>query len=147
MEHGYYADLDALHIRPLDKKDLEALRSWRNNEQISRFFRKINYITSIQQQQWFQRYLKEPNIYYWAITEGEKTIGSLSLYDVEKSTGEIGKFMIGDSMAHGKGYGYRAFIMVLKTGFELLHLQNINVTVHEKIFPLKGYMTILVFPL
>lgn len=137
VEHIYYAELDSLCIRPLARRDLEHLRNWRNDKQVSRFFRKIDYITSIQQQQWFHQYLREPNIFYWAIVEEDKEIGSLSLYDVEELSGEIGKFMIGDKMSRGKGYGYKSFIMTLKVGFEKLQLEKIRVTVHEKNIPAK----------
>lgn len=137
MEHSYYAELDTLYIRPLAEKDLEYLRSWRNDKQISRFFRKIDYITSVQQQHWYRHYLEQPNIYYWTILERKKAIGSLAIYDVKDTEGEIGKFMIGNPMSRGKGYGYKAFIMALKLGFQKLQLEEIRVTVHEMNIPAK----------
>lgn len=145
MEHYYSAELDTLRIRPLAVKDLELLRSWRNDPYISRYFRKIEYITSTQQRQWFKRYLEEAYIYYWTIEEESKPIGSLSLYDIRESEGVIGKFMIGDPTSHGKGYGYKAFIMALKVGFEQLQLENIKVTVHEKNIPAKRIYELIGF--
>lgn len=132
MKHGYYAELESISIRPLSETDLEYLRSWRNDEHISSYFQRMDYITATQQKQWFREYLKDPNVYYWAVVEGVKTIGSLSIYDVKGSVAEIGKFMIGDPMSHGKGYGYKSIIMALQIGFEYLKLKQIKITVHEK---------------
>ena len=132
MRHSYEARLDALFLRPLKQSDIELLRKWRNDQKISRFFRKIGFISAEQQLQWYQKYLINENDYYWAIVENYKTIGALSIYDISDTNAEIGRIMIGDINARGKGYGYKSLIMAMKIGFQRLGLQAFQLNVHEK---------------
>ena len=45
MKHQYSAIYDNVYIRPLDKSDIEKLREWRNNNEKTKYLRKIPYIT------------------------------------------------------------------------------------------------------
>lgn len=123
MQHTYGARLERLLIKPLEEEELELLRKWRNDNDISRYLRKIGFIDPKQQIEWFKRYLYQPDIYYWAIVEDEKVIGSLSIYNIQDQRAEIGKIMIGAPNARGKGYGYHSLIMAMKIGFDLLNLR------------------------
>ena len=49
MNHKYSASLDNVRLRPLKKEDIEKLRIWRNDPDISRFLSPIPYITEIMQ--------------------------------------------------------------------------------------------------
>lgn len=133
MEHSYGAKLNQLQLKPLGDEDLEFLRQWRNDKIISKYFRKIDYISVQQQTEWYQRYLSEEGIYYWSITKDGKVIGALSIYNYNlvMQSAEIGKIMIGDPIARGKGYGYQSLIMAMKIGIDFLKLKFFNLNVHE----------------
>lgn len=140
MDHSFGAKLNSLQLTPLRKCDLECLRQWRNDRNISRFFREIPNIDYHHQISWYQEYLLLPNCYYWAIIENKKTIGALSIYNIFNGNAEIGKIMIGDSLARGKSYGYYSMIMSMKIGFDYLKVQSYILNVHEKNIPaLKTY--------
>ena len=131
MEHEYGAHIEKLRIRPLYHEDIEALRVWRNNLEISKYFRKIPYITTERQNEWFLEYEQQVNCMYWVIELENNVIGSISLYNINDKKAEIGRFMIGDESARGKGYGYLAMLMTMEIGFEKLKLESIDLTVHE----------------
>lgn len=132
MEHKYGAQLNNLKLRPLIMDDLELLRQWRNDKTISKYLRKIDYITSQQQLLWYNESLIQPNSYYWTIAEKDKAIGALAIYNIEEKKAEIGRIMIGDVLSQGKGYGYQALIMAIKIGFQLLKLTSYRLTVHKR---------------
>lgn len=132
MEHTYGAHFKELRIRPVLLEDLELLRSWRNDASISRYLRKISYINTQQQLEWYQKSLSQHDSYSWSILDNNKVIGSLSIYDIFCDRADFGRFMIGDNFSHGKGYGYKALIMTMKIGFQLLNLKSYKLTVHEK---------------
>lgn len=111
MRHSYGARLNKLQIRPSLGTDIELLRQWRNDEFVSKYLRKISYISLKQQKEWYKTYLSQRNIYYWPIVEENRVIGALSIYNIDKKTAEIGKIMIGSSVDRGKGYGYQSFLM------------------------------------
>lgn len=145
MKHSFEARIDALSIQPLKQSDIELLRKWRNDEHIAKFFRKIGFISAQQQLQWYNKYLIEKE-YYWSIVENGKTIGALAIYNISDTDAEIGRIMIGDINARGKGYGYKALIMAMTIGFQQLNLKKFNLNVHEKnttalnIYKLAGFI-------
>ena len=59
MDHKYSASLDNVRLRPLKKEDIEKLRMWRNDPDISRFLSPIPYITENMQEKWFEKYLQQ----------------------------------------------------------------------------------------
>ncbi|MBQ9347804.1 MAG: GNAT family N-acetyltransferase [Oscillibacter sp.] len=142
MNHSYHAETENLRIRPLSRGDIEQLRVWRNNREETRFLRNIGYITEEAQARWFEAYLSRRDEVTFAIETyaSHKTphlIGSLALYgiDGERSVCEIGKIQIGDSNAHGKGYGRKALVMAAKIAFWELGMKKITACVHQENFP------------
>lgn len=135
MIHNYSAKLDNITIRPLEEKDIELLRIWRNDQDNSKFLRNIGYITEEMQKQWYESYLKNESDIVFAIEETKelnRVVGSLSLYDINKdeSTCEIGKIQIGDPAAHGKGIGRKTLVMAMKVAFQKLGIEKIVASVH-----------------
>lgn len=131
MRHTYSAKVDSLIIRPLYEEDLELLRSWRNDANISRFFKKIDYIDSNAQLNWYNNYLIQKGCLFWAIVYNGKVVGSLSIYDINQNTAEIGRIMVGELSARGKGLGYKSLVSAMKIGFEFLGLETIYLSVHK----------------
>lgn len=69
MKHGYCSESDAILIRPLEKRDLEYLRSWRNDEKLSNYLQNIPYITEEAQIKWFEKYLEDKNTLFFTIVD------------------------------------------------------------------------------
>lgn len=146
MKHTYTAQVDHVMIRPVEAADIEFLRKWRNDSTITGFLRKIGIITKEMQKQWFDEYLNDDSEIFFSIEETDdlnRLVGSLALYhlDSKKESCEIGKILIGDSEAHGRGMGRKSFVMAMKIGFQKLGMQRIVVTVHPENTP--SYMNIL----
>ena len=62
-------------------------------------------------------------------------VGSVSLYDFNADTAEIGKILIGDPEAHGRGIGRLSLLMAMKIGFQQLDLKRIVASVHQENIP------------
>ena len=127
MRHSIVISNQNLSLRPLEQRDVEALREWRNDREISRFLSPIPYITPDMQKAWFARYLDDPTEMTFAIdyinNEGiSELIGSISMSGVEQGRGECGKFMIGNSAYKGKGFGRKSLALCLKASFTILDL-------------------------
>ncbi len=134
MEHSYMALYDNVMLRPLSIEDIEKLRVWRNDENNSKFLRNIGYITSEMQLKWFNNYLNDSNEIIFAIeevSELKRVVGSVSLYNFKYNEAEIGKILIGDEEASGRGIGRKSFVMAMKVGFSKLGLKKIVASVHQ----------------
>lgn len=135
MNHKYSASLDNVRLRPLKKEDIEKLRIWRNDPDISRFLSPIPYITEIMQEKWFEKYLRDPDEIIFAIEETDclnRVVGSLSLYNFSNNEVEIGKIVVGDEAAHGMGIGKKAFLSAMVFAFERLKISIIKCSVHRE---------------
>ncbi|MBR1444127.1 MAG: GNAT family N-acetyltransferase [Firmicutes bacterium] len=136
MKHKYYAEYKNIKLRPLEEKDIEQLRIWRNDLRTTRFLRPIGQITKEMQVQWFENYIKDDEQIIFAIdeiSELNRMVGSLALYDLKPNsdTCEIGKIQIGDLEAHGKGIGRCSFVMAMKIAVEKLNIKNFVAEVHR----------------
>ena len=106
MRHNYCARYANVIIRPLEEKDIEKLREWRNDPAQTTFLKDVGYITSEMQSSWFNNYLLDASQCIFAIdetTELNRIVGSLAVYEInlEEKTAAIGKIQIGDEEAHG----------------------------------------------
>lgn len=135
MEHTFRAAYQNCLIRPLRESDIEHLRVWRNNTQLSRYLTPIPEITPAMQLDWFHRSQSDPNILTFAVEETlrfRRLIGSVSLYDFQGTVAEVGKIMIGDDEARGKSLGFYSNLMTAYIGFEKLGLTRVIAHVHEE---------------
>ena len=135
MDHKYSAGLENVRLRPLRKEDIEKVRIWRNDPDISRFLSPIPYITESMQEKWFEKYLLDPDEIIFAIEETDclnRMVGSLSLYNFKDNEAEIGKIVVGDESAHGMGIGKKAFLAAMALAFERLKISIIKCSVHRE---------------
>lgn len=138
MNHQFYGRYKDIELRPLNKGDIEKLRQWRNDSVSTRFLRQVGHITQEMQEKWYKGYLEDNDIFAFAIVEKTKLkrmIGSVAIYNFRGNRAEIGKIQIGDSAAHGMGYGKIALVIVMKIGFELMSLDTIDGAVHQENIP------------
>ena len=135
MKHTYCASYKNIRLRPLEEKDIEALRVWRNDRSQTQFLRRLPEITPAMQQTWYRNYLEDPDEMIFAIEETEqlsRMVGSVALYDFHGSVAEEGKIQIGDPEAHGRGIGRDSIALALVIGFQKLGLQKIKSSVHRE---------------
>lgn len=138
MEHNYYSKYENVELRPLEHKDIELLRIWRNDQFATRFLRQVGTIEPEMQEKWYNSYLNDSDIIIFSIFEINKLkrmVGSVALYNFRDGKCEIGKIQIGDPEAHGMGIGKKALVMAMKIGFECLSLKVIDGIVHQQNTP------------
>ena len=135
MDHSYGASYQNVRLRPLEKRDIEQLRIWRNDPSQTRFLRPLGFITPEMQEKWFANYRENEDEITFAVEETEllhKMVGSVALYNFRGDTAEIGKIQIGEEKAHGLGIGKRTLEMACWIGFRTLGLKKIVSSVHRE---------------
>lgn len=127
MKHNYSIEYEGVTLRPLEHKDIEQLRIWRNDAENSRYIRKIPQISPCDQENWYEDDLRDSSTLTFAICIGSELVGSVALYDLKDEDASFGRLMIGG--AKGRGAGSRATIATLKIAFEELNLEEIDAEV------------------
>lgn len=133
MEHFYCARYENVLLRPLHRYDIEYLRQWRNQTELNRFLTAVGEVTKDMQEEWFQAYLSDPDVAFFAVDyERYRTVGAIALYDFDGKTCQIGKVMIGEKCARGQGLGFKIFFMAAAVGTEYLGIRKFLLSVHEE---------------
>lgn len=127
-------------LRLLKDADLPLTLSWRNQDDIRKWFLNSDVISEEKHRAWFKKYSELANDFVFIILSkelGNISIGQISLYNIDWNTGkaEYGRLMIGHPDARGKGYARHATNLVLRIGFEYLKLKEIHLEVKEDNFP------------
>lgn len=136
MEHDYVIETNRLQLRQIEAYDLKYILSWRNHNEIRRWFFNAKVITDDEQLVWYKNYLNNDKDIMFFIEETANInapIGTVALYniDIQKKRAEFGRFMIGNFEARGKGIGLECVNAVCKFGFDDLGLENIYLEVLE----------------
>lgn len=117
-----------LELIPLASHHLELLRSWRNRDDIRRWFFSSDVISEVQQLDWYYyTYQADASDLMWVANLDGKPIGTgaLTHIDKEKSEAEWSRLMIGDDSARGKGVAHRIAALVRDYGLNELKLDRI----------------------
>jgi len=143
MRHNIELSYENIKLTSIRLEDIDKLRSWRNNAELTPYLSKIDYITKDMQLAWYNKDLENQDCYSFAIYETQElqsVIGSVALYNFNGNTAEFGRLLIGDIKARGKGYGYLATILCLQIGFNQFNLDEIIAYVFEEnIAAVKAY--------
>ena len=134
MKHNLTASYRNVRIRPLCENDLELLRVWRNDSNLTTYLADIGTITPQMQYAWYERDNADENCYTFAIEEIcelKRCVGSVAIYNFKDSSAVFGRFLIGDKETKGKGIGFIAAVLCLYLGFEELGLETITSNIHE----------------
>lgn len=135
MKHNYCAEYKNVRIRPIKQEDIENLRNWRNNSDLSKYLQPINYITPEMQQEWYENYKNDNDIITFAIEETKelkRMVGSVSLYSFNGEKAKAGKIVIGDPEARGKGLAFLGELLALYLGFQKLGINYYETEVHKE---------------
>lgn len=135
MKHNYIRQgNDGLHLRPLSEEHLEAVRIWRNQDHVRSSFIHDQVISSEQQKSWFLQYAQADDDYMFIIEQQELgPIGAIAIYNVDpaKKEAELGRLLIGEAAANGRGYGVGATDLACRFAFEELNMHRIKLQVLE----------------
>ena len=140
MKHLYCANNEIIKIRPLMEKDIEYLRCWRNDPELSTYLNEIPFITPEKQLDWFNSYLTDNDNLFFVIVDKKRDIqiGSVALYKFRGNSCEVGRIVIGDSASHGKGMGYNALLLVITIAIQKFNVNFIKLDVHEANLPARN---------
>jgi RimJ/RimL family protein N-acetyltransferase len=127
-------------LRLLEENDLPLTLSWRNQENIRRWFFTTDIVSFENHLAWFKRYRELDTDFVFIILSKElnlKPVGQISLYSINWQTriGEYGRLMIGEAEARGKGLARSASLLLLQVGFEILGLREIVLEVKQDNLP------------
>lgn len=135
MRHKYVTNYKNVCLRPLEERDIELLRLWRNNPNNTRYLSKLPYITEQMQQEWFKQYLDNEDEICFAVDEVvelKRFVGALSLHAFSGDSCLLGHVLIGDEEAHGKKVGLNASIAATQIAFNKLKIKTVNLHVYSE---------------
>jgi diamine N-acetyltransferase len=97
-----------IRLRLLEEADLPTTLAWRNQDDIRRWFFTSAVITPEQHRAWYDAYRTRDDDFVFVIEEiGElnRPVGQVALYRIDwnERRGELGRLMIGDRDAQGRG--------------------------------------------
>ena len=133
MDHNYEYSFKNVHLRPLNKYDIEILRGWRNNPENNSYLSKSPQISKEMQEKWFDSYLENQDEMLFAIEEDRdlnRFVGCLGLYQFEGDKCLFGKLLLGDKDVHGRRVGLNATIAATKIAFEFLYVKQVDLFVY-----------------
>lgn len=143
MNHGLGVQFKNVALRPLAHTDIESLRVWRNDVSNVKFLTPVPYITAEMQETWFQKYLADEDNYTFAVDETKelnRIVGSMSLYNLQGDTVEIGRILIGEPKARGRGIGSLSVALCVALAFTRLNCQQVVLRVFSDNYPaIKAY--------
>jgi len=134
MMHQYVKTYNNIRVRPLEEKDIESLRIWRNEQNSSGFLRNIPFITPEQQKAWFQTCCNDTRELYFAIDEIQKLhglVGSAALSHLTDTEAEFGRFLIGNPDAAGLHAGTNALEAIKSIAKNTLGLSRLYAYTYE----------------
>lgn len=135
---------DKILLRALELSDIELLRSMINNPQIEAMVEGWSFpISTVQQQNWYNRIINDNSCIRLAIETLEGTlIGAIDLRQIDwkNRSGFVG-IKIGSECNRGKGYGKDAIDTVMKYAFEELNLNRLETTILSYNEPSKQLFT------
>ncbi len=123
-------------LRLLERDDLPLTLSWRNKDEIRKWFLNTAIIPADGHYSWFERYQELDNDFVFLILAKDLNnapVGQISLYDINwgTKTAEFGRLLIGEPHAKGRGIAKEATRILLDYCFGVLNLTEITLEVKE----------------
>lgn len=123
-----------IYLRPIEKKDLEILNKWKNDERTFKFLGGgFNPISIDQQSYWMESMIDltgSNRRYLICELETNEPLGIAGLYDINwiHRSSEVGLY-IGNEEQRGKGYASESFEIVEKLASNYLNLRKFRLNV------------------
>jgi len=126
-----------VRLRLLEVDDLDLTLSWRNQDEIRKWFFFQERIELTNHLAWFEKYQTRDNDYVFIIEAkdlGGLPVGQIAVYDIDwqQGRGEYGRLMIGEAIAKGKGYAQDATQLILEVASKIFALKEIYLEVYTQ---------------
>jgi len=124
-----------IELRPVTRADLFVLREWRNSPRISQMLVDKSYITSRQQQLWYQKIKERFDQAHWVVWCKGVRVGYVTIKgkgSLEHQKQLTGGMFSGNSQNKHKLLGYAMQIMMLGIVFEHLSVLKFKGPVQKK---------------
>lgn len=117
-----------VYLRPMTYEDTDLIVKWRNSDAVRRNFIYQELFTRQSHENWIKNMVEPGKVVQMVICEEgtDRPFGSVYIRDIDHNhhKGEYGIF-IGEPDARGRGVGTSAAKLMLRYGFEELHLHKI----------------------
>ena len=131
---------ERVRLRLLEESDLPLTLAWRNQDHVRRWFFNPELITAEQHRAWFGTYVQRDDDYVFIIEQVQpalRAVGQVALYRIEWQAGraELGRLMIGESQAAGKGLAREAMRLLVHEALGGLGLHEVYLEVYDDNLP------------
>jgi RimJ/RimL family protein N-acetyltransferase len=101
---------DRVRLVPLGSEHTDLVVAWRNDAQNARWFLEGAQFTRDGHIAWLAKRVGSETDFNWIIEDSEGPVGAIGLYDVDWTDrrAEIGRLVLGEPSARGKGYALEA---------------------------------------
>ncbi len=125
---------EGIVLREVESSDLPALLRWRGDPENRRWFFDPSPVTEEAHEAWYNRYLRAEGEILFVIEARGSPIGTIGLVGIDRrrGTAELGRMLIGESRARGKGFGRAATRLLLRYAFERVGLSRVSLEVQEE---------------
>ena len=104
-----------ISLKPLESKDLEIVRYWRNSEKINHYARDKSQISQVQQQEWFEKIDTDENLFFVIVID-DIQVGLIWARDVHNIC-ETGFYIYEDRFLNSI-YSYKIVTVLHKILFD-----------------------------
>ncbi len=124
---------NTLSLRAIEKKDLQTIQAWRNDENLRRYFREYRDFSMSQLEKWYDNMIFDNRFEFFIIEHDSNPIGVAGITyidwvnrhaDVHFYIGEGGEWI-------DKKHSPEAFNLILDYGFDILNLNKIWAEIYE----------------
>jgi RimJ/RimL family protein N-acetyltransferase len=125
-----------VYLRATERDDVPLFIVWLNDAETTSFLNMRAPMSAAMEERWFEgmveRQGKDHYHYMICMLEGDRPIGSLTLFAVDYVNGNAGiGISIGEKSLWGKGYGTDAMNALLDFGFGMLRMERLWLEVYD----------------
>jgi RimJ/RimL family protein N-acetyltransferase len=107
----------AVRLVPMATEHTDLVVKWRNDPQNARWFLDQTPFTAAGHAKWLANRARSDTDFNWVIESGDgHRVGAIGLYDIDwtERRAEIGRLVLGEPSARGKGYAFEAVRLVIQ---------------------------------
>ena len=115
-----------LHLRTVERRDLEMLRHWRNSDEVGRFYQDRQQISQLQQEKWFDSLAFGSGGHYFVIETDPGPVGVCNVKNIDPvhRVADYGIYFVPQSRPNPL-LPVEAAILVLDHAFDHLNIRKI----------------------